>query len=272
MHTLRIIIKLQIITGLLVIFSACNSGDRQPPIKGPTYERKTNQFFLMGSEAISKQTISEIVEQSGIKLGGYVVIIQSHDQHESSVAKLLKSEFNSQQVMAVHILEFSADSTVKNTDVLAIENANIICLLSNSPDEFMKLANNTRLRTSILKAGKNGTLISGIGKGSSLLGEYYYDQKVDTGSNEMTVTLKHGLGLLKSTVIDNSNFLSNYRNNIQAGSSKNNYVFIGIEDNSCVWINNSEALVLNKTKVELISPDGVQKQFKEDNEFSLLLQ
>ena len=258
--------RVLIFIALVTFISTCNSTHEKKPVKVSEAENINQQFFLIGNGSNSKRTISDMIEKSGIRTGGYVVIIPTSFNAKDSTAWFLKKEFYNQKIMAVHILEFppysstgASQTTIKNSDVLSIENASIICLLNGKKNKFMKLANNTRLKRSLTKAKENGALVAGIGRGASILGEYYYSKVTDTVSQKLKVFLKPGLGLLKNTIVDDIGFYRNNKKGIQQSSTRENFIFIGLNDRSCIWIKNDNALVLRKPKIVLITP-GMPKK------------
>lgn len=258
--------RVLIFIALVTFISTCNSTHEKKPVKVSEAENINQQFFLIGNGPNSKRTIGDMIEKSGIRTGGYVVIIPTSFNAKDSTAWFLKKEFYNQKIMAVHILEFppysstgASQTTIKNSDVLSIENASIICLLNGKKNKFMKLANNTRLKRSLTKAKENGALVAGIGRGASILGEYYYSKVTDTVSQKLKVFLKPGLGLLKNTIVDDIGFYRNNKKGIQQSSTRENFIFIGLNDRSCIWIKNDNALVLRKPKIVLITP-GMPKK------------
>jgi len=264
---------------LVTLISACNPNSKEKAFEKNRPKTIDQQVFLIGNGPNSRRTISDMIEKSGIRTGGYVVIIPTSFNAKDSTAWFLKKEFFNQKIMAVHILELppysSAGATpvsIKNTDVLSIENASIICLLNGKKKKFIKLANNTRLKESLMKAKENGAVIAGIGKGASILGNYYYNQVIDTISRKLKISLKPGLGLLTNTVVDNIGFLRNYKEGIQKNSIKRNFIFIGLGDKACIWIKNNDAHVLRKPKIGLIAPGKPKKTYGKEARFKLLPQ
>ncbi len=269
--------KILLFAAFVTLFSACNTTSDKKEFKENKSGSTDQQMFLIGNGPNSKRTITDLIEKSGIRTGGYVVIILTSFIANNSTAYFLEQEFFEQNIMAVHTLNFLPDSPkepnltfIKNSDVLAIENASIICLLGEKNDRFIKTANNTRLLKSLLKAKKNGTLITGIGNGASIIGQYYFDRVKDNKTQHVKVVLKPGLGLLKNTVIDDITFLRNYKQGIKTESAKNNFVFIGLGIRAAIWIKNDDATVLRKSEISLIYPDKQIQTLGKDGEFILM--
>ncbi|RLD61661.1 MAG: hypothetical protein DRJ05_02135 [Bacteroidetes bacterium] len=255
---------------LLLIF-ACSTSSRENGPKNDRSEKIAQQVFLIGNGPNSKETIKDIIEKSGIRKGGYVVILPMTQNKQDSSAHFLQKEFYEQQIMAVHILGFYPDGIIENSDILSIENASIIYLLGGNRNKFMKLANKTPLKKSFLRAYKNGALMAGKGNGASVLGEYYYSQQMDTVSRNIKIELKPGLGLLKNTVVDDITFFTNYKEGIQKNSTKRGFVFLGLGYKSAVWIKNGEAFVLRESEIGFISPGNVKRKLNKGDKFSVTM-
>jgi len=255
---------------LFLLISACSSSSREMESGKEGLERIVQQVFLIGNGPNSKETIKDMIEKSGIRKGGYVVIVPMSYDQEDSIAYFLQKEFYEQQIMAVHILGFYPDGIIENSDILSIENASIIYLIGGNRIKFMKFVNKTSLKNSLMQAFKNGALMAGKGNGASIMGDYFYHQIIDTISHSPKVILKPGLGLLKNTVVDDITFFTNYKEGIQKNSTKRGFVFLGLGYKSAVWINNKEALVLRKSEIGFISPDKEIRQLNKGDRFTMI--
>lgn len=171
-NSLTDLIKLAGLTLLIVFISSCNFGSKNNSINKIENDQTQKQAFLIENSPISKETISEMIEKSGIRKGGYVVIITSPFDDAKSIANNLKQKFYIQELTAVHIFNFEPDSSVKKTELLAIENASIICVLDGNKNNFIKLANNSLLKKPLLNAYNNGCLVAGNRSIISSLGDY----------------------------------------------------------------------------------------------------
>ncbi|MCF6171951.1 MAG: Type 1 glutamine amidotransferase-like domain-containing protein [Bacteroidales bacterium] len=247
------------------LFAACSSGGGKPAEN----EDLSNQTFLIGNGRLSGETVGGMIEKSGIKAGGYVVIIPASFKKNDADASFLRKEFYRQNILAVHILSLRPGTPLTKSEQVAIENAGIICILNGKKNQFMKLANNTALKSSLMKARENGALIAGTGNGASVLGEYYFYQHDDPKPQSRKTVLKPGLGLLKNTVVDSFGFYDDNKNTIRKSSAKKNFVFIGLGDRAAVWLGDKEAVVLSKSGMTFVAPGKPARWLKAGDEFSL---
>ncbi len=271
----KIVQKLLVLVLSLLLISACNNKHSQTT--SDENKELGKAVFLIGNEFNIKKAVNKMIEKSGIRNGGYVAIIPTSFQVNDRKAKLLSKEFNKQGIVAVHVLGFpfkpkeeSSRMSIKNTDVLAIENASILCLLDGKINKFMKLAKETRLKKALLKAKEKGTLIAGIGNGASILGDNYFFWFKDKKTNKKKIALTPGLGLLENTVVDDLTFLKNNRKRIRKETSRENFLFIGLADKTSVWIKGLDAVVLSETGISIVRPDTTAIKLGIGDEFSLL--
>ncbi len=268
---LRITQKFLVFALITYLFAACNSENTQTP--SGKNEQLSSQFFLIGKGPYLKKTTCDIIEKSGIRKGGHVIILSMAENKLDSSAFFLQKQFGEQEIMAVHIFDFAdriqkkpSPISLTNSEILAIENASIICIPDGNRNSFMKLANNTRLKKVLQNAKAKGVLIVGIGSGASVLGDHYYAYVNDTVLKRYKIIMKPGLDLLKNTVIDNIVFIRNYKEAIQKNSKNKNFVFVGLADTSCLWIKESNARVLRKSKIVFIFPNKPMKKLVKGDE------
>ena len=270
---LKIVVKIIALTVLIAIIFACNTETTQQSSINTKNDDVIGQVLLFGKGYNLKEGVSSIIEKSGIKKGGYVVIIPTSGSANIAITNSIKKQFNDQNIMAVHVLKFDPNSVVKNTDITAIENARILCFLGERPNKFMKLANSTRLKKSLLAAKEKVILIAGFGKGASVLGDYFYIHgRKDTLTNKKKIWLMPGLGILKNTAVNDISLLKNHKENIQKKSNKKNFIFIGLRNKTSVMIEDSIGIVLNEPGIKLISPDKEPKKLGIGDSFNLLPQ
>lgn len=123
LNDLTVITKIAVLIFLTSFLGNCNSGHS-------IIEDK--QVFLMGSTESFPMVITNAIKQSGIRKKGFVVIIPSQSDNNIKKANNIKQEFYRQEIMAVHILNLKLNKPLKKTEILAIENATIICLVNNA--------------------------------------------------------------------------------------------------------------------------------------------
>lgn len=135
------------LTGLLLIIvflAGCDSGEK-------TKENK--QLFLLDDPNGIGLLVEDVIEQSGIKKKGFVVIIPVQSESAVKQAERIKQEFYKQGIMAVHILDVDPKASLQRTDILTIENARIICLL----DWKVPINEQGQFEESLSKAVKKGS-------------------------------------------------------------------------------------------------------------------
>lgn len=247
-HTLWVLVMM---TFILV---SCTTDINHQYMNGDIADPIAKQVFLIGDGAYTKQSIDELIEKSGIRRQGFVVIIPTSFLPNDEKARALRNEFYNRLVRAVHILNLNPKSNIENTDILAIENASVLCFIGGKRNEFMNLANHTPLKTAILNAYEKGALIVGFGNASTLLPNQYLHFNTDTVHHSKSIIFSPGLGLIGKVFVDNRVNFQNHEAAIQNEAEKQQCIVLGIDDQSCVWISDSNAIVLGEKEVGMISP------------------
>lgn len=169
--------KLASLALLIVFISSCNFGSKNNSNNKIENGQIQKQTFLIENNHISKEIISKMIEKSGIRKGGYVVIITNSFDDSESIANNLKQKFYNQEITAVHIINLELDSSIKKTELIAIENASIIYIPDGNKSNFMKLDNNSLLKKPLLNAYNNGCLLAGNESIISSLGDYQSERE-----------------------------------------------------------------------------------------------
>ena len=142
---LSLLSKIGALLFLIIFLCGCNSQEK-------TLVHK--QVFLMGETDDFRMVIADVIEQSEIRKGGYVVIIPSSTRNNNAEVTKLKKVFYNLEIMAVHILNINPKSILKKTEILTIENANIICLVG---EDGKYLKKKSLLKTPLVNALNNNT-------------------------------------------------------------------------------------------------------------------
>jgi hypothetical protein len=165
--------KLLVPIAFSLLLISCNSAS------GPNHERdkelrlQVKPVMLIENGSISKKDIGDMIDRSTIRRGGYVAIISTSLIAEDKKAIHLRNLFYGRQIEAVHIINVEAHAVIKNTHVLTIENATILCLLDGDSEKFVQMAAYPVLKSAILNAYKKGALVVMNGHACSLANDNY---------------------------------------------------------------------------------------------------
>jgi len=239
---------------LTFMLLSCTSEINHQHMNGGKDEPAVKQVFLIGDGAYTEQSIDELIKKSGIRRQGFVVIVPTSFLPNDGRARALQNEFYNRLISSVHILNLNPKSNIENTDILAIENASVLCFIGGKRNEFMNLANHTTLKTAVLNAYEKGALIVGFGNASTLLPNQYLDFNTDTIRHSQTIIFSPGLGLIGKVVVDNSVNFKNEEAAIQNEAERQHFMYLGLDDQACVWISDSNAIVIGEKEVRMISP------------------
>lgn len=157
---------------LTLILLSCDS------LSGPNYIRdrelrlQVKPVLLIENETITATDVVTIINKSTIRRGGYVAILPTSSGDKA--AGKLRNFFYNKHIEAVHIIKLEPQATIKNTDVLTIENATVLCLLDGDINNFVHSAGYSELKSAILNAYKKGALLVLYGQAGSLAQDSYF--------------------------------------------------------------------------------------------------
>ena len=266
MHILNRIIIL-LIGFSLIILTSCNFNNNTNLLDNINQKKISNHILISGDSSNLHDDIANMIVKSDIRGGGYVVIIPTPDLKKDNNGQAIKEGFYKQQVMAVHILDINPVSEIKNSEIIAIENATIVCLAGNKSYKLRRITKNKKVIDAFKTAYKNGALITGIGTASSFICEEYLWFNVHPESHK--VILESGLGLLKNTIIDEDELIRSSINEIQQLTTDSNYVFIGMSNDASVYINGTEGIILNGSSINVFSSFKDIRTLNDGNSFSI---
>jgi len=249
---------------LVLVIIACNNENPKATSGPEGYSDKTaKKVFLIGHGSNSKEVIKELVNVSGLRKEGYIVILPSRFEKSDSSVYYLKHEFNEQHINAVHSLEFKPGVNIQNTDILAIENAGLICIMDGEKKDLIRFAQDSILNKALDNAFNNGTTIAGYGAGASVLAEKQfivnknYTKEIEEGNiTAEKYKLVDGLGIVKNVVIENFDFLQNNKQKAKETIQRHNIPFIEIGPFTTLKLINNIATVTGRYqyKVTLLKP------------------
>ena len=248
--------------GLFIFLAllACNS-ENQKAASGPEGHDDITEkkVFLIGHGPNSKEVIKELVNVSGLRKEGYIVILPSRFEKSDSSVYYLKHEFNEQHINAVHSLELKKGTKIQRTDILAIENASLICIMDGGKKGLIRFARDSILHNALHNAYNNGATIAGYGAGASVLAEKLfienknYNQEIEEGNiTAEKYKLVNGLGIVKNVIIENFDFLQNNKQKVEETIQKLNIPFIEIGPLTTLKLTNNNAFVTGRYQYKVI--------------------
>ena len=207
--------------------------------------------FLSGNE-FTKETLNKIINDSKLTKGGYVVIIPTSVQANDPNAQELRIRFFKNQIVAVHLISF--EEGVKRSDILAIENASLVCIVGDDIHDFVKFAYNSKLASTFSNAFEKGAAFFTVGNASKILGKEYISTDTTIGKNQ-PIRKNNGLGILKNFVIYNElDNEINYKEMFDKSKEGENIYLMGLNDTSCVLINDSTSAEIIHGNVTIKQP------------------
>ncbi len=239
---------------LLLLISSCTSKVDQQLIKN----NGKGLFLVAGKQTTIDDWVEASVVFSNIRLKGYVVIVGIKSALKNEQA--IKKTFYKNEIMAVHIFNFKKGQILKKTDILALENAEIILFPEIKKDDYKIFINNPILRKVLRNARNNGALITAKGNSISMIGRYFFKQKL----------LYPGMALADNLVLDNFSFFEKNKTVVQKEVSQKQVTFIGIDDQSMILFNDKKGQLINDSKTVVVYPNKKSNTIEDQEIFSVI--
>lgn len=176
--------KLLVSITLLFLLISCDSATGPDFKKDKELRLQVKPVMLIENETISQKDISEMIDQSTIRRGGYVAILPTSWDSDNKRAINLQNHFYNRQIEAVHILYIDLNSPIRNTDLLTIENATILCILDGDIKKIVQMSSYPGLKSALLNAYQKGTLLVMNGSACSLADDSYFTSVDEIVSNK----------------------------------------------------------------------------------------
>lgn len=237
------------------------------------------KLFIIGggdrSDALMKQVLS--VAELGKK--DYIVVLPMSSEEPDSSFIFFKTQMVKLTSNPIVMLNFTKETAHNKTLTDSVQKAKLIFISGGDQTRFMAVANNTPIKTAIIKAYENGSTISGTSAGAAVMSE-----KMITGNQKLqkeysgtfdnirydNLETSEGLGLLKTAVID-QHFLKRNRYNrlLSALVEFPALTGIGIDESTAVIVRNNQIEVAGESEVIVVrNPKGIVKS-KNNNLISI---
>ncbi len=231
-------------------------------------------LFVIGGGPRPDILAQRMVEESGIKFGGYVVILPMASEEPDSAITWSSEQFVNQGINAIAGFNFRADEPICHIKVDSLRKASLIFISGGDQSRFMRIVRNTPIHQAIKDAYQNGAMVAGTSAGAAVM-----SQKMITGDQirhqEYTPTyrvienenivLSDGLGLISTAIID-QHFVWRSRHNrlITSVLEYPDLPGIGVDESTAILVRGNYAEVVGISQVVVFrNPQKSRKDFKE---------
>lgn len=217
------------------------------------------KLIIIGGGSRPDDLVERIIAESGLKTGGYCVILPMSSEDPDSSVYYASQQFLERGIKNLFGFNFKKDQPIKASWIDSIRMANLIYITGGDQTRFMGIAGGTEIVTAIHDAYKRGAVVSGTSAGAAVMSKLMitgnelkkkeYAATFETIESN-NIEIKTGLGLLTTTIID-QHFLIRSRHNrlLTAIIEHPEMTGIGIDESTAILVNGKNVEVLGASQV-----------------------
>lgn len=227
------------------------------------------KLFIIGGGSRPTSLIERMIDEAGIKSGGYGIILPMSSASDSAVY-FAQQQFLERKLTNVVGLKFAKGEVLNAVKLDSVRKAKFIYITGGDQNRFMDVVRGTEIEKAIRDAFRQGALVAGTSAGAAVMSKMMitgnelkhpdYSSTFKSIESE-NIELASGLGLIEGAIVD-QHFLRRSRHNrlISAVIEHPDQVGIGIDEatallvkgNSCEVVGDAQVIVLrNKSKSRL---------------------
>lgn len=246
---------LSAITLVFLFNISCNQSSREEL-------SKTGTLYIIGGGKRPISMIDEIIDISGLKQGGYLVVLPMASEEPDSASYYSTKQFKNRGIANAYAINFKLSDTASVEKLDSLRNANLIYIAGGNQNLFMGVVQNNPIQDAIVDAYKNGAVVAGTSAGAAVM-----SKKMITGNqlkypedsgyraiHSNNIEIKDGLGLISGAIID-QHFIRRERMNrlISVALENPEELCIGIDESTAIMVKGDSAKVCGLSQVIVIS-------------------
>ncbi len=233
----------------------------------PRASEEAGKLFIIGGGSRPAAMIDRMVAASGVRDGGYAVILPMASSDPAAAAAAIEEQLTRNGVPDVRTLITEADAPVTEEQQAMVETATLIYMPGGSQSRLMDALFGSGLDDAIRTAYRGGALIAGTSAGAAVMSaqmitgdtrryeEYHPTFRTIETDN---IVLRNGLGLVQTAIID-QHFLYRSRHNRLLTA------ILEFPDITGLGVDESTALLIDGGKVEVVGNWQVLRATNPDN-------
>lgn len=237
---------------LLSFLVSCTSGSHGP--KGT--------LIIIGGGSRPEGIINRIIDESGLRNGGYGVVLPMSSATPDSSVYYAAEPFVKAGVSNLRGLMFRRGESPAPVRLDSIRNASLVYITGGDQSRFMDVVRGTPIEAAIRNAFEAGSVIAGTSAGAAVMCEKMItgNQLRDTTYTSTFKTIESGnleitpgLGLVKGVLIDQHFLIRSRHNRLLTGViDYPDQVGIGIDESTAVVVKGKRVEVIGNSQVVLI--------------------
>ncbi len=253
---------------LAVLFGfGCNPQD----VRRQSQDDPKGKLFIIGGGKRPVAMLQRLIEESGVRQGGYVLILPLASAEEDTAAFYSSKQFRELGVDPIRSL--NSRNILGDPDSVRswIENASLIYLSGGSQGRFMERIHGTPVEEALKTAYRKGATIAGTSAGAAVMGRKMitgdqFKHPVYTGEfptiEADNMELKEGLGLVEELIVD-QHFIRRQRMNrlISVALEHPEFICVGIDESTALLFHGQTGEVIGESQIIVIQhPSGVTRE------------
>jgi len=238
----------------------------------PAASDARGKLFIIGGGSRPDAMIDRMVDASGVRDGGYAVILPMASSEPDAAADAIEEQLIASSVPDIRTLIAGPDAPASGEERAMVENAALIYMPGGSQSRLMDALAGAGLADVIRAAYRQGALIAGTSAGAAVMSaqmitgdtrryeEYHPTFRTIETDN---IIQEDGLGLLRTAIID-QHFIYRSRHNrlLTAILEYPDITGLGVDESTAVLIDGSEVEVVGDWQVLVFTnpDDSVQRQ------------
>ena len=224
-------------------------------------------LFIIGGGKRPAAMIDRLIAESGLREGGYGIILPMSSIEPDSAVFYAKKQFTKAGIDQVVGFNISADA-VRDNQLDSLAKAAMIYISGGDQNKFMAAIGKSAIYESIHQAYQQGTVVAGTSAGAAVMSEVMitgneikYPDYQDTFQNieSGNIETNEGLGLVKTAIID-QHFIkrSRYNRLLSAVAEYPQLLGVGIDEATAILVKGDSAEVVGDSQVILMDNQSDQ--------------
>jgi cyanophycinase len=237
---------------LIILLASCTSA----------LETGKGTLVIIGGGSRPESIINRIIDESGIRTGGYGIVLPMSSAEPDSSVYYAVAPFAKAGVTTIVGMNFRKGEVPDPQRLDSIRKAKLIYITGGDQNRFMDVVQGTDIATALTSAYKNGAVVAGTSAGAAVMSEVMItgNQLRDTTYTSTIKTIesnnletKPGLGLITGVLIDQHFLIRSRHNRLLMGVIDfPELIGIGIDESTAIVIKGHAAEVIGKSQVIVI--------------------
>ena len=221
------------------------------------------KLFIIGGGSRTPEMMARMAEESGLKQGGYGIILPMSSSEQDTAIYYSKKSFRENGVNNVYGLSCSKNQAGSTEKVDSVLNAKLIYISGGDQSRFMDVIDGSNVGQAIHTAYRNGAMIAGTSAGAAVMSKIMitgdqikYPEYSSTFSTieKDNIKTRAGLGLMDRAIID-QHFVARSRHNrlITTVLEFPQLIGIGIDESTAILVKGNRAEVIGLSQVLVYS-------------------